>query len=123
MESKSKVSKKVAFVAAGVLASSTVMATEASLFSTSDLGSGQELRTNLIDQNSDVILTNAELEAKGIELKCGEGKCGEEKKEEKTEEKKEEKKGEKKAEKKKEEKSKEHKCGEGKCGEGKCGGK
>ena len=128
MESKSKIAKKALFVTAGALATSTVIA-ETNLFNSTELGSGQELRAELLNQNSDLFMSNAELEAKGIELKCGEGKCGEGKcgEKKKAEAKKEEsKKAEKKPEKKKEKaeksKSKEHKCGEGKCGEGKCGG-
>ncbi len=106
------------------------------LFEYSDMGSGYELRNDLINLNmvEQALATNT-VRAKVWEDKCGEGKCGEgkcgeeKKKEEKKEEKKEVKEGtnenalksetEKKAEeekKAKEEKTKEAKCGEGKCG-------
>ena len=110
------------------------------LFEYSDMGSGYELRNELINLNmvEQALATNT-VRAKVWEDKCGEGKCGEgkcgeekkkeEKKEENKEEKKEVKEGtnenalksetEKKAEeekKAKEEKTKEAKCGEGKCG-------
>lgn len=102
-------------------------ATEASdLLKFNDLGSGEEIRAQVMDNNQsfDAFAT---LEMKCGEGKCGEGKCGgkeEEKEKEKEKEKgKEEKKAkEGKAEKKKEaKKNKEGKSKEGKCGEGKCG--
>ena len=111
------------------LAANDVNANE--LFEYSDMGSGYELRNDLINLNmvEQALATNT-VRAKVWEDKCGEGKCGEEKKkEEKKEVKKEVKEGtnenalksetEKKAEeekKAKEEKTKEAKCGEGKCG-------
>ncbi len=116
------------------LAANDVNANE--LFEYSDMGSGYELRNDLINLNmvEQALATNT-VRAKVWEDKCGEGKCGEgkcgeeKKKEEKKEEKKEVKEGtnenalksetEKKAEeekKAKEEKTKEAKCGEGKCG-------
>jgi len=120
------------------LAANDVNANE--LFEYSDMGSGYELRNDLINLNmvEQALATNT-VRAKVWEDKCGEGKCGEgkcgeekkkeEKKEENKVEKKEVKEGtnenalksetEKKAEeekKAKEEKTKEAKCGEGKCG-------
>lgn len=116
------------------LAANDVNANE--LFEYSDMGSGYELRNDLINLNmvEQALATNT-VRAKVWEDKCGEGKCGEgkcgeeKKKEEKKEVKKEVKEGtnenalksetEKKAEeekKAKEEKTKEAKCGEGKCG-------
>jgi len=112
------------------------------LFNFSDLGTGYELRNEMIDMNKvEAALQSNTVRAKVWEDKCGEGKCGEgkcgeeKKKEEKKKEemKKEAKEGdEKKAaavtpaekskteeakkEEKKEEKTKEAKCGEGKCG-------
>ncbi len=116
------------------LAANDVNANE--LFEYSDMGSGYELRNDLINLNmvEQALATNTVRakvwEDKCDEGKCDEGKCGEEKKkEEKKEVKKEVKEGtnenalksetEKKAEeekKAKEEKTKEAKCGEGKCG-------
>ena len=73
----------------------------ADLFAFENLGSGAELRSELIAVNdaTDFIKNNE------LELKCGEGKCGEDKKDAKA----------------KDGKAAEGKCGEGKCGEGKCG--
>lgn len=110
----------------------TVSATN--LFETTDLGSGAELRSDLLSKNAATGLIDNSL----VELKCGEGTCGE-KSEKKAKKSKEgehkcgegkcgEGKSEKKAKKAKSEKttktkSGEHKCGEGKCGEATCGGK
>lgn len=135
-------SKKVlntALATGAVLAGSLANVQAADLFSAEDLGTGAELRSELIVKNNPLVESTSFLNNSDIELKCGEGKCGEKKEakagkkegksaehkcgEGKCGEKKAEKKGEKKAEKKTEGKSTEHKCGEGKCGEGKCGGK
>lgn len=108
--------------AGALLGASTLSATNAPLsFSFRDLGSGAELRTNLLSQQSGDLSLAAELkcgnktkggskatatktaDAKGHEGKCGEGKCGD-----------------KKASATKTADSKGH---EGKCGEGKCGDK
>lgn len=106
-----------------------------------DLGSGAEMRSELLTNNNPVQFMNN----REVELKCGEGTCGEKSKEGKADKKAkasddkaaehkcgegkcgEEKKADKKAEKKDkkaeatEDKAGEGKCGEGKCGEGKCG--
>lgn len=104
--------------------------TSSSLFSYEVLGSGAEVRSEILSSettphaNFDMNCgekegkESKESKEKAKEAKCGEGKCGE------GEKKKEAKEGEaKKKEKAKEGKSKEAKCGEGKCGEGKCGSK
>ncbi len=104
---KNKVIRKTLFassiVAGAILGTASMNTAEA--FSFSDLGSGAEIRAELLNNNSNGII--------GLDLKCGEGKakdakCGEGK-------------------------SKDAKCGEGKCGgqdgkskdakcgEGKCG--
>ena len=107
-------------VLSGMIAGALPLAANANdLFNYSDMGSGAEVRSSLLDkygsplnayqnQPTDFIIG----EAKCGEGKCGEGKCGE---------------GEKKAEAKKgeakkgEAKKAETKTSEGKCGEGKCG--
>jgi uncharacterized low-complexity protein len=80
----------------GAIAGSTANASE--LIAFDDLGTGGELRAEL--------LSSVTSPFKSPEAKCGEGKCGEEKSSSTTSE----------------TKAAEHKCGEGKCGEGKCGG-
>jgi len=76
----------------------------------SSLGSGAELRTELLDINrissKAIEKMNSETTVKFSELKCGEGKCGEDKKEETKEG----------------EKTEDSKTGESKCGENTCGG-
>lgn len=109
------------------------------MFNYNDLGSGAELRSELLDASNtgmkalEATCGEKKAEGKSTDHKCGEGKCGE----------KADKKGEakstgdskasdhkcgegkcgektdKKADKKSESKSSEHKCGEGKCGESK----
>jgi len=91
----------------GVIAGLTPLsANSSSLFSYDVLGSGAEVRTQI-------------LEEKTVSGTVYELKCGGEKKETKEKEKGKTKKGE--AKKGKETKATEAKCGEGKCGEGKCG--
>lgn len=77
-------------IVAGAIMSANAMENASNGFE--DLGTGAELRANLLSAPSSPF--------KSTEAKCGEGKCGEEKQESKAAE---------------------HKCGEGKCGEGKCG--
>lgn len=94
----------------------SVTANAAEMFDYDDLGSGAELRSDLLDASNTGFNT--------LEAKCGEGKCGDEKAEGKTEDHKcgEGKCGDEKAEgsaEKSEAKASDHKCGEGKCGEGK----
>lgn len=74
---------------------STATGTAANLFDFDYLGTGAELRSNLLATDVSNMLSN-----KVDDLKCGEGKCGDKKTETKTEG-----------------KSKDAKCGEGKCGE------
>ncbi len=100
-----------------LLGTTTANATD--IFNYDDLGSGAELRSDLLDASNTGF--------KSPEAKCGEGKCGDEKAETKAADHKcgEGKCGEEKASAKEESseaKAAEHKCGEGKCGEGKCGG-
>jgi len=128
MENKNLKSLAASALALGALGLIANPASAENLFTSTDLGTGAELRSDVLGLNDAAprIFNNTD-----IELKCGEGKCGEEKKAEgeKTEESKtgeskcgegkcgEEKKAEKKAEKTEgESKSGEHKCGEGKCG-------
>ena len=81
----------------------SVDANAENLFNTEDLGTGSDLRSNILEANwNSPAFINAT-----IELKCGEGTCGEGKKKAEGE----------KAETKAAEKTGEHKCGEGKCGE------
>jgi uncharacterized low-complexity protein len=87
-----------------ILGAPSAMASEANsdLYSYSSLGSGQSVRSSLIELNNTQEPANTSLcygdRGKSKEGKCGEGKCG---------------KGMK--------KGKDSKCGEGRCGEGKCG--
>ena len=98
---------------AGALIGFTPSDVEASnLFDYNNLGSGAELRSELMEKNhsginSDHIMYHPET-YKMDDMKCG----GEEKKSKKS----------KKEAKAAEDKTSESKCGEGKCGEGKCGG-
>ena len=125
--------RKIVAVATGTLALGSVSnnANAADLFTVDHLGSGSELRSNLIELNSDFIADNKMVSNLNVELKCGEGKCGEgkcgegkcgegksgDKKEgdKKVDAKKDVKEGAKEGD-KKDDKSKEGKCGEGKCG-------
>jgi uncharacterized low-complexity protein len=94
---------KSAALAVGTVAVGSFNANAANLFETSDLGSGAELRNELLAKNHssvNTLLNNSEVELKCGEGKCGEGKCG----------------GESKKADAKDSKSSEHKCGEGKCG-------
>lgn len=116
MKKNDKVKKSIAISALAtgtVVLGSIVGATEskaANLFSFENLGSGAELRSELLSANDATnFIKNSELE-----LKCGEGKAEGDKKSAKAES------GKAKAE-AKDGKAAEHKCGEGKCGEGKCG--
>lgn len=120
---------KIVAIATGTLAigAATSEANATELFTVDHLGSGSELRSNLIDLNSDFIVENKMVSNLNVELKCGEGKCGEGKcgegksgDDKKEGDKKDAKKDDKK-DVKADDKSKEGKCGEGKCGEGKCG--
>lgn len=91
----------------------------AEMFSYNDLGSGAELRSELLNASNSGMKAfeatcgekKAEGDSKAAEHKCGEGKCGEGKCGEKKAE------GDTKAAGKSDEsKAAEHKCGEGKCG-------
>ena len=100
--------KKSLTLAAGAVITSVGVLSATQLFATEDLGTGADIRTDLLQKNNaDTYLgftDNGTVELKCGEGKCGEGKCGE--------------KGEKKeAKKEKASKTSESKCGEGKCGE------
>jgi len=97
-----------------LLGTTTANATE--MFNYDDLGSGAELRSDLLNASNTGF--------KSPEAKCGEGKCGDEKAETKSADHKcgEGKCGEEKANAKEESseaKASDHKCGEGKCGDAK----
>ncbi|MFT6441691.1 MAG: hypothetical protein ACJASM_001228 [Salibacteraceae bacterium] len=70
---------KIVAVATGTLALGAVSnnANAADLFTVDHLGSGSEVRSNLIELNSDFIADNRMVSNLNVELKCGEGKCGE----------------------------------------------
>lgn len=107
MENKSnkKASILKGAILTGVIASLTPLSANSSaLFSYDVLGSGAEVRTQILEEKS--------VSGTVYELKCGSEK-------EESKKKSETKKGE--ATKAKKGKSTEAKCGEGKCGEGKCG--
>ena len=124
---------KSASIVAGALLTTALVASPVSgmdILAYNDLGSGAEVRSHLIDANTNQAGSTEANAYKYAELKCGEdGKKADKKPEgEKTEAKSADaKKGDaKKADAKTEtiateEKAKEAKCGEGKCGEGKCG--
>lgn len=125
MKKEKKVLKSASVLAGALLTSTAIAATPSSnLLEYNDLGTGSEVRSNLIEMNASTSDLRAIEAYKVSDLKCGEGKCG-------GDEKKAEKKGEKKSKKsegksdkksdKKAEKS-ESKTGESKCGEGTCGG-
>lgn len=107
-------------VMAGVFTFSSNDATANDLLEYNALGSGGEVRAELIEMNAQ------ELPMGTFEMKCGEGKCGSkegnkknkenEKEENQEKEGKNEKKSEEKSEKESESKTSESKCGEGKCG-------
>ena len=117
MKKDKKILKSASIITGALLTGSlaTFAATENSsnLLDYNSMGSGAEVRSEIMDMNAPSILTN-ESTYKFAELKCGEGKCGEGKCGE----------GEKKTEKKAEAKKTteaEAKTSEAKCGEGKCG--
>jgi len=123
MKKDKKILKSVTLISAALLTGSlaTFAATNSNdiRFEYSSMGSGAEVRSEILDMNAPNILSN-ESTYKFGELKCGEGKCGEgkcgegDKKEAKTA-----KEGEKAGTTKAVEgKTAEAKCGEGKCGEG-----
>lgn len=86
--------------------SSLTAATTSSLYDYDALGSGSEVRSEILGTTHQATLPGNNFELNCGEGKCGEGKCGDEKKDAKKTEAKTE-----------EGKSKEAKCGEGKCGE------
>lgn len=102
-------------VCAAMFSGNVLKADDAKLFSYDNLGSGSQVRTELLYSGGSL-----EFDAKCGEGKCGEGKCGGKKETEKEENKKgkneKSEKSEKSEEKEQEGKSKEAKCGEGKCG-------
>jgi len=118
----------------GAFGLTTLNASGENLYNYSDMGSGAELRSELIDLNSrsSQLAVEAVSFGKHVELKCGEGKCGEgtcgegaEKAAAETDSttSEEAKKADVAKEGEEENKASEAKCGEGKCGEGKCGEK
>lgn len=112
-------------IATALIATTTVEAE--TLFNTSDLGTGADIRAEMATRSVDM----GSLDIKCGEGKCGEGKCGEGDKKGKSDMKKKGKEGkcgegkcgegDKKGKSDMKKKGKEGKCGEGKCGEGKCG--
>ena len=70
---------KIVAAATGTLALGAVSnnANAADLFTVDHLGSGSEVRSNIIELNSDFIADNRMVSNLNVELKCGEGKCGE----------------------------------------------
>ena len=101
MESKKK--SALGAVITGTLISGSILSVGAvnanTMFDFDDLGSGAELRSDLLDASNTGFKIG--------EAKCGEGKCGEEKKAESSTS----------TDAAVDSKSAEHKCGEGKCGE------
>lgn len=124
MENKKKSSFIKGTLVAGALLSVTAlsaMPSSSSLFNYNALGSGAEVRTEILHSNANPFnnfeakcgeKSTTKAEAKSSEAKCGEGKCGEGKCGE----------GDKKAAKTKSgKKASEAKAAEAKCGEGTCG--
>jgi len=128
---KEKKILKSASIIAGALMTTTLAASPSegmNILAYNDLGSGAQLRSHLVDANSNQAQQSEATAYKLSELKCGEGEKkaeGEKTEAKKTDTKKTDaKKADAKSGKKTEateEKTKEAKCGEGKCGEGKCG--
>jgi len=101
---------KISALAAGTILMGTISANAAQKLSFEELGTGAELRSELLSNLNPVqFFKNTE-----VELTCGEGKCGEKSKDAKKEA---TDKSAEKTEGKVEDKASEHKCGEGKCGE------
>jgi uncharacterized low-complexity protein len=99
----------------GAILTFPAIGSEASdIYNYSNLGSGSELRSELLDLNnsSSDLATRAISFEKYVEGKCGEGKCGEGKCGEKKDSKES-----------KKDTATTSKTSEGKCGEGKCGEK
>jgi len=100
MENKTKKVLKGSLIAGAVLGISALSANASQLFSFSELGSGSEVRSTLLERSTSSTNLLLELKCgdstKTKDGKCGEGKCGD---------------------KKATGKSKDHKCGEGKCGD------
>lgn len=123
MKNTSKNILKGTLIAGALVGAASLTAAPANMFNYNDLGSGSEVRANLIERalnNS----SNLFLELKCGEGKCGEGKCGEENAKKTTDKKTKKAKTKAKSKTKKadkESKTKEGKCGEGKCGEGEKG--
>lgn len=138
MKKDKKILKSASMVAGALMTSALVTAPAGGMdiLAFNDLGSGSQVRSHLIDANSNQGISTEASTVKYAELKCGEdGKKADKKAEgEKSDAKKTDAKATeastadaKKADAKKtetkatEEKGSEAKCGEGKCGEGKCG--
>ena len=124
-KSTNKLGKSLFFAgsvaAMSMFGSGSADADNADLFNYNELGSGAQVRTELMHTtSSDALNLENKCGSKTEEAKCGEGKCGEGKEEKETE--KEESKKEKSEENKEEKAEKEGKTEEAKCGEGKCGG-
>ncbi len=115
MKTDKKILRSAAMVAGALLTTTlaTTPAIGADILAYNDLGTGSQVRSHLIQMNTNQVDGQTSNVVKFAELKCGEGKCGEgdKKKEAKKE-------GEKAKATAKESKSAEAKCGEGKCGEG-----
>lgn len=117
MENRKKNILAGAFVAGTIIVGSAFSVNAGNAFEFESLGSGSEIRHNLLNESSKTNLSasidyvmasdttktkpKTKTKSKVKEAKCGEGKCGEKKK---------------KDAKKKEAKTEEAKCGEGKCG-------
>lgn len=132
MKTDKKILKSASIVAGALLTSALVVspATGMDLLAYNDLGSGAELRSHLIDANSNQGIATEASTVKYAELKCGEdGKKADKKAEGKKGDAKateakaaDAKKGDaKKADAKTETKATEEKGKEAKCGEGTCG--
>ncbi len=131
MENNKKANFIKGTLVAGALLSVTAlsaMPNSSSLFDYRVLGSGAEVRTEILHSSASPFNNfeakcgekaekKAEGEVKSTEAKCGEGKCGEGEKKAETKMTKKEAKAAKAKAKEAESKTKEMKCGEGKCGE------
>ena len=108
MKSDKKILKSASIVAGALLTTSLVAASSVGpdILAYNDLGSGAEVRSHLIDANSNQVSPEESSAYKFAEMKCGEDSKKE---------------GEAKAEETKAATAAESKDAEGKCGEGKCG--
>ena len=90
MKSDKKILKSASIVAGALITTSLAASPSlgGDLLAYNDLGSGAQVRSHLIDVNTNLSKQAEATAYKFGEMKCGEGKCGEKKAEKKSEKKK-----------------------------------